>query len=902
MTLNNIAAPVTGMGSSMGSRLGFLRRNYLLLISWPIAALILAAIGWSVLLAHLNNERLRVENRAFEQAATLSRSYAANLERTVEALDQITLYVKYGWELTGGKFELADIKKKGLLPPAALLNVGISDPNGMLVTSTIPGARKVSIAHEPFFIVQKNATTDLLYIGPPAFSLLRQRYIIPFSRRLTNPNGSFGGVVVVTTEPAYFVANYDEATLGKHGFMGVVGNDDIIRVTRTGQSVYPPPPPTLLAYPELEAERGTILLDGSKWFRDKRSRYVGWDKPTEYPLCAVIGLDAQETMAPYWDYRAKAISYATLATSALAIFTVVAMALSVGLALRKYRLEAAQTTYRIATEGGNEGFYIVHPIPDTNGAVVDFEIIDSNHRGAELLRERREELIGKKVSALYEAANPERLMQLLSKAMDKGLYEEDVQVPGESSLKMRWVHLKIVRSDGELAITLRDISESKAHLAELERRSDEDVLTGLPNRSWAHRYLPRAIEHAAKGGSMLALLFVDLDGFKKVNDTAGHAAGDELLRNAARRLKEAVRPHDQVVRLGGDEFLVIVEQIEQKADAAHIAERVVLAFKESFRLPQGVRSVGTSIGISIYPSDGIDPETLLHNADIAMYSVKTSGKGSYHFYDQKFYDALRARLELEAELRQAIEQDQFLIYYQPRIDLMNGATCSMEALVRWAHPSRGLLDSLEFIPLAEESGLILGLGELVMDKVCAQLAKWARPGEKLVPVSVNISARQINEADIAAILSATLARHHIDPELVEVEVTESCMTGDSNQVSRALTAIRKMGVKLLIDDFGTGYSSLSQLQRLDFDMLKVDRAFTGELGKTDKGNVFFKAIITMAHAIEIRVVAEGVENEDQIKILKSLLCDQIQGFYISRPLPPSEMQPILPKWFFPSTT
>jgi EAL domain-containing protein (putative c-di-GMP-specific phosphodiesterase class I) len=311
--------------------------------------------------------------------------------------------------------------------------------------------------------------------------------------------------------------------------------------------------------------------------------------------------------------------------------------------------------------------------------------------------------------------------------------------------------------------------------------------------------------------------------------------------------------------------------------------------------------VGTSIGISVFPSDGTDSETLLENADFALYSVKTSGKGNYRFYDEKFYEALRARLEQEAELRHAIEHDEFVMYYQPRVDISTGTTSSMEALVRWIHPTRGLVEPLAFIPLAEETGLILDLGELVIDKVCAQLAQWAKKTQELVPVSVNVSSRQFNEVDIAKILSVSLARHHIDARLVEVEVTESSMMGDNAGVASALTTIRRMGIKLLVDDFGTGYSSLSQLQRLDFDMLKVDRAFTAEIGKTERGNVFFKAIITMAHAIGMRVVAEGVENETQIKILKSLQCDELQGFYISRPLPPSDAQPILPRWFFPST-
>jgi diguanylate cyclase (GGDEF)-like protein len=709
-------------------------------------------------------------------------------------------------------------------------------------------------------------------------------------------------VVVVTPVPGYFTMNYDDTTLGKSGLLGVIGSDGIIRATRIGKTVQSPQAPAFVLAPQFAPrEGGSIILDGNEWFPDRRSRYVGWRAVEGYPLIALVGLDEQETLEPYWVNRASAIRRATWATIALAVFTLIAMALSMRLAWRKYQVESTQATYRIATEEGHEGFYIASPIHDVNGAVVDFEIIDCNSSGAEMLCQRREELIGKKISTLYEGANPESLMAWLCHATDTGFYEDDIELPNDTSLAMRWVHLKIVRADSELAITLRDITDSKAHVAELERRGNEDALTCLPNRHWAQSYLPRAIAHAAENNAMLALLFVDLDGFKKVNDTMGHAAGDELLRNAARRLKDAVRPHDYVVRLGGDEFLVIIEQIEHKGDAAHVAERIVHAFQESFRLTQGAYSVGTSIGISTFPSDGDDADTLLHNADIAMYSVKTSGKGNYNFYDQKFYDALRARLEQESELRYAIEHDQLVMYYQPRVDISTGTTSSMEALVRWMHPSKGLLEPLEFIPLAEETGLILSLGELVIDKVCAQLACWARSGQELVPVSINVSSRQFNEADIANILSSALVRHNVAATLVEVEVTESSMMGNSSDVANALTAIRRMGVKLLVDDFGTGYSSLSQLQRLDFDVLKVDRAFTAEIDRTENGNVFFNAIITMAHAIGMRVVAEGVENESQIKILKSLRCDEIQGYYISRPLPPSDTQPILPRWFFPST-
>jgi diguanylate cyclase (GGDEF)-like protein len=651
--------------------------------------------------------------------------------------------------------------------------------------------------------------------------------------------------------------------------------------------------------PPINAIGGTELLDGTAWFADGRSRYVGWDTLDGYPLVAMVGLDRADTLAPYRNRRAERIRDAAWAGGGLALLTAAAIGFSMRLAWRKHQLAVTQKTYRMATEGGNEGFCIAHPIGDAHGAVVDFEIVDSNQRGAEFLGRRREELLGKRISTLHEAAQPERLLHILREALESGFYEKEIQLCGANPLALRWVYLRVVRTSDNLAVTLRDISDAKAHVEELVRRSNEDVLTALPNRHWVQTHLAEALAHAAADHTTLALLFIDLDDFKKVNDTAGHAAGDEVLRNAARRLKDAVRPHDHVARLGGDEFVVILEQLAQESDVTQVAERVLRAMGAGFRVAQTVHALGASIGISLFPRDGADADTLLRNADVAMYSAKAGGKGSYRFYDQRFYDALRTRLQQEAELRYAIEHDQFVMHYQRRVELGTGITASMESLVRWAHPVKGLLPPLEFIGLAEETGLILGLGELVIDKVCAQLAAWSRTSGQLVPVSINVSARQFREVDVAALLEAALARHQVDPALVEIEVTESSMMGEDARVLAALTALRQMGVKLLVDDFGTGYSSLSQLQRLDFDVLKIDRAFTVEIDRTEKGLVFVKAIITMAHALGLKVVAEGVEYAAQVKILMSLQCDEIQGFYISEPMPPGETQTVYPRWIFP---
>jgi len=858
---------------------------------WPIVALVIAAVGWKLALSSLERDKLLLEKQVQDKAEVLADSYASHLSLTLEEIDRIALHVRYDWQTSNGQLRLDQERNASLFPPTSIFYVAIVGRNGMPITDTLPTRGNIFLGDREYFLAQKTAAQDFLYIGNPAVGRITKRSTIFFSRRILKPDGSFDGVVLLSVSPGYFTTSYDDSALGTNGLVGLIGDGHAILATRTGKTVYPPGAQALTSSPLFSPRaRGCTLLDGNKWFADKRSRYVGWRAVTGYPLTAVVGLDTETVLAPFRQHKEQVLQNARWATMALAIFAIIAGGLSLRLAWRKHNMELMRNTYRMATEGGNEGFYIARPLRQEDGSIADFEIIDCNHRGAELVRHRREELIGKSISALYAGANPDHMIGMLRDAMQMGAFEVDIEVQSDSPFVTRWAHLKIVRSDGNLAVTLRDISDAKAHVAELERRGNEDTLTGLPNRHWLQNFLPKAIERANACHAMLAILFIDLDAFKEVNDRMGHAAGDDVLRSASQRIRLAVRPHDCVVRLGGDEFVVVVEAVTHSEDAARVAERVLHAFQDNFRLTAGIHSVGASIGISIFPDDGTDADTLLQHADIAMYSVKKSGKQNYRFFDQRFYESVRARLEREAELRHAIEHDQFVMYYQPRIDVSTGMTSSMEALVRWAHPTKGLISPGEFIPLAEETGVILGLGELVIDKVCAQLADWAKAGRDPVPVSINVSSRQFNETDIAKILLTSLARHKIDARLIEIELTESSMMGDSYQVARALTAIRRMGIKLLVDDFGTGYSSLAQLQRLDFDLLKVDQAFTARLEKSNEGSVFFLAIITMAHALGMRVVAEGVETETQAEILKSLQCDELQGFYISRPLSPSELE------------
>ncbi|MGH8809033.1 MAG: diguanylate cyclase domain-containing protein, partial [Noviherbaspirillum sp.] len=573
--------------------LRFLRGRLRLLLAWLLLVLLAGVVGWMLLLEDLDKERKHAEDEALRAAMSLSKVYAGHLAQTVGAIDQLMLHVRYEWELSEGLLPLESIRETGIFPPLGQLFVAISDSDGTLLTSTIPQSSTVKLADRQYFQVQRNALRDALYIGEPTVGRLSNVNVVPFSRRLLDKAGGFSGAVLASVSADYFTVTYDETVLGSFGFLGFIGDDGVMRVARVGESVYQPDAQALVAVPDFGAGPGSTLLDGKQWFTDQRSRYIGWHAVPDYPLVALAGLDQQDALARFHAERTATLRDATWATVGLAVFTLTAMVFSLRLAWSKFQTELTQATYRMATEEGNEGFYIVQPVADKNGAIVDFETIDCNHQGAAFFGVQRHQAIGRRLSSFYFGEDFERVMGRLMQAMHTGVYDSEIEVPANAPVRTRWLHLKIVRSNGHLAIRLRDLTDTKAHFEALERRGNEDALTGLPNRHWVNAYLPTAIGHAQQHGTMLALLFIDLDGFKAVNDTMGHEAGDELLRTAGRRLQEAVRPHDHVVRIGGDEFVVILEGIVQKIDAAHVAERVLHAFQASFRLSQGIASVGT---------------------------------------------------------------------------------------------------------------------------------------------------------------------------------------------------------------------------------------------------------------------------------------------------------------------
>jgi len=419
--------------------------------------------------------------------------------------------------------------------------------------------------------------------------------------------------------------------------------------------------------------------------------------------------------------------------------------------------------------------------------------------------------------------------------------------------------------------------------------AQNDSLTNLPNRRQLGACLEDAIAQAGRHGHRAAVMFIDLDRFKNVNDMLGHGVGDQLLVQAAARLESCARNDNVVARLGGDEFAVVLPYVGghdgHAAGASLIATRIIEALAQPFHLQGQQLFVSASIGIACYPQDGASAEQLLKSADTAMYDAKNNGRNTWRFYSAALHEDAARRLQLESQLRQALDRGEFLLHYQPKLDLASGAISGFEALLRWNHPQRGLVPPLEFVAILEETGLILPVGEWVIAEVCRQLRGWQAAGLPAPPVAINLSARQLQHADLASAIERIVNGAGVDPALLEFELTESMLMVDPEAAVAILSRIKALGMRLSVDDFGTGYSSLAYLKRFPLDALKIDRTFVRDLPDDADDAAITKAVIRLAHSLNLKVVAEGVENIEQLRELEKYACDEIQGYYVSRPLP-----------------
>jgi len=429
-----------------------------------------------------------------------------------------------------------------------------------------------------------------------------------------------------------------------------------------------------------------------------------------------------------------------------------------------------------------------------------------------------------------------------------------------------------------------DISAARAKSLELSHLAQHDFLTDLPNRVLLNDRITQAISFAARYSKQLAVMFLDLDGFKSINDSLGHTSGDKLLQLVAGRLVACVRRSDTVSRLGGDEFVVLLYQVEHAEDAAFISKKILSSLAEPFFVEHKHLDISASIGVSTYPGDGQDAETLLQKADTAMYAAKKLGRNNCQFFRAEMQARLLERQRLEGSLRHALSRDEFTLHYQPKISLKTGEITGVEALLRWKHPTRGLVSPLQFVPIAEETGLIVPIGQWVLLKACQQSRAWMDAGLPPVRMAVNVSAAEFMAKDFLSGVRAALISTGVEPHNLELELTETVLMRDAESAVRILHALKAIGVQLAVDDFGTGYSSFSYLQRFPLDALKIDRTFINEISAAGEGATILSAMIDIGLSLKHRVIAEGVETAEQLHFLQKKGCSEGQGYFFCHPV------------------
>jgi diguanylate cyclase (GGDEF)-like protein/PAS domain S-box-containing protein len=527
-------------------------------------------------------------------------------------------------------------------------------------------------------------------------------------------------------------------------------------------------------------------------------------------------------------------------------------------------------------------------------------IESANRRAASMFARPPELLRGEPVASLFEGQGSEPGIAGQSPPaalLDQGLgaSRELVAVRGDGTRFAAETSVSVADwGEGSARIvTVRDISERKRAEALILYQATHDSLTGLPNRALFHERLDEALRRARRSGEMLAVMFLDLDRFKTINDSLGHAAGDALLAQAAGRFTACLREQDTVARMGGDEFIVLLRGLDEARQAGRAARRLLACLEAPFHLQMQEVFVTGSLGISLYPTDAADADALLRHADTALYRAKSHGRSQFQLFDASMNADTARRITLETMLRRACELGQLHLVYQPQIDLASGEVIAVEALLRWTHDELGPIAPQEFVPLAEETGLIASIGDWVLQRACTDLRDWRRSGAGQLRVAVNVSGRQFQQVDLAKRLERLLRRLGLPASAIELELTETALMREDASTNQAIADLQRLGVGLALDDFGTGYSSLSYLRRFPVQRVKIDRSFVCDMARSERDAALAGAVTMLAHGLGMRVVAEGVETGEQLACLRDLNCDEAQGYLLGRPTPAAQVPRLL---------
>jgi diguanylate cyclase (GGDEF)-like protein len=822
----------------------------------PECAAILGMVGliWAGIWTTLAEQRSTLEAAAARDTGNLARAFEENTDRIIAGGDQTLLALRAAYAREGAGFDLRAWARRENSPDRLTAQMAVIDRDGMSVASTA-STQRVSVADREHFVVHRDSQEDVLYVSKPVLGRSSQRWTIQLTRKILDADGSFGGVVVLSVD-CYDLSRFYETLDLQAGSISLVGTDGILRAQGpvAADAIGKPVPESLLQAGVMRERQGTLhaTIDA-----DGSPSTISFRRLRNYKLIVMVAFQDEQVFAQY-----DAISTRLLAGGAGA--TVVILFLGAAWIEQRRRSLRSKRALSLTLENMSQGIVMI----DERGRVPV-----ANRRAMELLG---------LPSSSVGGADP----GLASHLRSIGAAGEAVD--GTATLRrggrLIEAHSHLTPFGGAV-LTYTDVTDRKRDEARILHLAQHDGLTGLANRMLLNERIAEAARDARTHGSRFAVLTLDLDGFKAVNDGLGHEGGDLLLVSVAERLQGAVRAHDTVARVGGDEFTIVLRDIAQPRIAERIAQALVDTLAQPVSIRDGLWVVGASIGVAMFPEDGSDAGTLLKNADIALYRAKEGGRNQFCRYDQRMSEMLEERRWLDRALRLGLERNEFEVYFQPQFGCDTLAVAGFEALVRWRHPERGMISPAVFIPAAEECGLIVPIGRMVLEQACAFAATW-RPRCR---VAVNLSPVQFRDTGLPELLRRILRRTGLPPEMLELEVTEGVLIRDEAQALETLQALRAIGVCIALDDFGTGYSSLSYLHRFSFDKVKIDKSFVQAQQHDTRARAVLDAVFAMSSSLGLSVTAEGVETEDQLRSLRAQGCTEVQGFLLGRPMPASEV-------------
>jgi diguanylate cyclase (GGDEF)-like protein/PAS domain S-box-containing protein len=855
-------------------------------VSLPLFTVVLLAVVWATTLHFIDSEAAASHDMTAESASELIATYEAQVARSINGIEQTLKVLKYSAERQGARGALPELQANGLLPSGLVFVVSIVDAQGDTVASN-PAARPINVARQDYFRFHQQNRSSYTFISQAMRDEANDDWHLHFTRRLDDKHGEFAGVVIVEVEPAYFTSGYERSRLGEQGMLGLVGDDGVVRALRVGDKQSFGQQLDLTA---LKSHPGMPFA--SSW--DGVRRYTEVRQLGGLRLSAMVGLSEQEQMAGFAAQRRQLLWEAGVASAVLIILAALVWACVWQGAKARRRVRRAQETYAAASESNMDAFFVLRAIRNKDGVVVDFKFSAVNSRAEKLTGRSRSELRAQTLCSWMPAARHNGMFeQLVQVTLQGGVHEEEGPnlVP---QLRAEWLHWQVVGVEGGVVAIVRDITERKRAEERIYHMAHHDTLTGLPNRSLICDRLEQSLAHAERNKESVLVAFIDLDSFKLVNDTLGHNAGDELLKEVASRMVGCVRREDTVGRFGGDEFVLVLPHVNDNPQVlAPLLNKILESVVQPIVLEGQKMQVSCSIGVAVYPRDGRDTDTLMMHADAAMYRAKESGKNNCQFYTSEMNAGLEEKLALTEGLRKALEEQQLFLAYQPKIDLRSGSMFGVEALLRWQHPQRGLVSPAQFIPLAEENGLIIQIGEWALREACRQARAWQDAGLPPLSVSVNVSARQFDDPRLVERVAAALAASGLDACWLELELTETMVMRNVQQSIAKMRELEAMGIALSIDDFGTGYSSLAALKSFPISRLKIDQSFVRDLCGSADDQAITCAIISLSHQLDMKVIAEGVETEQQRRFLHANGCDEVQGYLFSCPVPAGEIAEML---------